>query len=314
MAGSGWVVVVGSVNVDLVVSVDHLPARAETVTGGTFSRHHGGKGANQAVAAARLGAEVCFVGAVGDDANGRDALEALRAEGIETSGAAVMPDTPTGLAGIVVDRAGENQIAVASGANASLDARTVRRALDAIGAAAAGQSARSGVLLVNLEIGDDALIAAAGWAAEQRIAIVLNPAPARPLAPELLAARPILVLNEGEARQLSGVDELERAAAELAGRTDSAVVVTVGPRGALLAEAASLARLAAFVVEAVDTTGAGDTLVGALAAGLAEGRSLRRALERAMAAAALSVMSVGAREGMPDRAAVERFLRERGRR
>ncbi len=285
------VVVVGSVNADLVVAVDVLPRPGETVAGGRFSRWGGGKGANQAVAAARLGASVAMVGAVGDDAFGAEALRDLSHEGVDVSAVARV-DAPTGVALIVVDAVGENQIAVASGANAELSAETVRAA-DLSGA----------VILLGHEVPDAAVLAGA----EAGGRVILNPAPARAIDERVLAARPILTPNASEAAQLTGESELETAARALAARTGAPVLVTLGAAGALLADG-ELERIPAPRVDAVDTTGAGDTVNGALAAELAAGRELREAARFALAAAALSTRAEGARGGMPRRDDVERWL------
>jgi ribokinase len=281
-------VVVGSVNADLVVTVRSLPAPGETVSGGTFERHHGGKSANQAVAAARLGASVAFVGAVGDDDLGADAVAALEREGIDCSGVTRLDDAPTGVALIVVDEAGENQIAVASGANARLVGPAV--------------PAGARIVLLGLEVPDEAVLAAARAAGDARI--VLNPAPARPLPDELLDLGPILTPNEAEARTLTGEPDAQVAARALEQRTGAPVVVTLGARGALVGGE----LIAPPPVHPVDTTGAGDTFTGALAAELARGADIGPATRFATAAAALSTQAAGAREGMPDRAAVERAL------
>jgi ribokinase len=281
-------VVVGSVNADLVVTVRSLPAPGETVSGGTFERHHGGKSANQAVAAARLGASVAFVGAVGDDDLGADAVAALEREGIDCAGIARLDDAPTGVALIVVDEAGENQIAVASGANARLADPAVP------------DGAR--IVLLGLEVPDEAVLAAARAAGDARI--VLNPAPARPLPDKLLDLEPILTPNEAEARTLTDEPDAQAAARALERRTGAPVVVTLGARGALVGGEV----IAPPPVHPVDTTGAGDTFTGALAAELARGADIRAAARFATAAAALSTQAAGAREGMPDRAAVERAL------
>jgi ribokinase len=281
-------VVVGSVNADLVVRLSRLPAPGETVSGGTFERHHGGKSANQAVAAVRLGTSVAFVGAVGDDDFGADAVAALEREGIDCSGVARLDDAPTGVALIAVDEAGENQIAVASGANARLAGPAV--------------PPEACIVLLGLEVPDEAVLAAARAAGDVRI--VLNPAPARPLPDELLDLGPILTPNEAEARTLTGEPDAQAAARALTQRTGAPVVVTLGARGALVDGQV----IAPPPVQVVDTTGAGDTFTGALAAELAAGADIRGAARFATAAAALSTQAAGAREGMPDRAAVERAL------
>jgi ribokinase len=282
------VVVVGSINADLVVTVARLPRPGVTVTGGTFARHGGGKGANQAVAAARLGASVAMVGAVGADDLGAEALRQLAGEGIDVSAVARL-DAPTGVAAIVVDEAGENQIAVASGANAELGGEAVEAALARLLGGARG------VVLLGHEVPEAAVLAgvraarAAGWIT------VLNPAPARPLPDDLDGV--ILTPNAGEARELGGTGDVEAAAGALAARTGAPVLVTLGAEGALL----DGERLPVAAVEVVDTTGAGDTVNGALAAELAAGRPLRDAAAFALAAAALSTRAAGARAGMPRR-------------
>ena len=284
------VVVVGSVNADLVVSVRDLPRPGETVTGGTFARHGGGKGANQAVAAARLGARVVFAGAVGTDDLGDEALRRLEDEGVGVAATVRLRDAATGVAVIVVDERGENQIAVASGANAALTGAMVEAALELTG---------SGVVLLGHEVPEDAVLAgaraadAAGWTA------ILNPAPARPLPDGLDGV--LLTPNAEEARALTGEDEPEAAARALAARTGAPVLVTLGAQGALLLDGGSAERLPAPAVEVVDTTGAGDTVNGALAAELAAGRPLPEAVRFALAAAALSTRAAGARAGMPRR-------------
>lgn len=301
MRTPGGVLVVGSINVDLVVRVARLPAVGETVSGGSFARHHGGKGANQAVAVARLGATVTFVGAVGDDEDGRSAVTSLADEGIDVGGVASLAGTHTGIALIVVDERGENQIAVAPGANSMLDGRTVEDRLTAIGPAAA-------VLLANFEVGDAALLASARFARRHGLRLVLNPAPARPLLAELVEMEPILVANTTEAIQLSGEHDIVRAAAVLAGRTGAAVVVTRGPAGALLHAAGEVVEIPAVDVTVVDSTGAGDTFAGAFAAELARGEPVEQATRFAVAAAGLSVSRPGARGGMPRRDQVEALL------
>lgn len=298
----GRVLVVGSVNTDLVIRVVRLPSAGETVTGGTFAQHQGGKGANQAVAAARLGAQVTFVGAVGDDEYGRAALADLRREGVGVAGSQVA-GLSTGVALIAVDDNGENQIAVAAGANAFVDAALVDSALSDGSMTVAG-----GVYLANFEIADDALLAGARIAAAAAMTIVINPAPARELPATLLALRPILVPNEGEAHALTGENEPLNAARLLSARSGAPVVVTLGPQGAVVVDEGAAEHVSAPLVEAVDTTGAGDTFCGALAAELAAGASLRRAVRFAVHAASSSVTVPGARGGMPSRADAEASL------
>jgi ribokinase len=290
------VVVVGSINADLVVSVPALPGPGETVTGGTFARHGGGKGANQAVAAARLGAAVAFVGAVGDDDLGAAALDELAGEGIDVGAVARLDDVTTGVALIAVDAAGENSIAVASGANAALDGDAVHAALDRrLGGA-------GGVVLLGHEVPYSAVLAGAQAARDAGWTPLLNPAPARALPEALLALSPLLTPNAGEARALTGAGDAAGAAAALARATGAAVLVTLGARGALLVSGGGEpVPIAAPAVDVVDTTGAGDALNGALAAELARGAGLEDAARVAVAAASLSTRRPGARGGMPRR-------------
>lgn len=298
----GEVIVVGSVNVDLIALVARLPGPGETVTGGAFERQGGGKSANQAVAAARMGARVRFVGAVGDDEAGRSALSGLRAEGVHTDGVVRLAGMATGVALIVVDAAGENQIAVASGANAALTG-------DHVAAALAMEAPGPGaVCLIGFEVGDEAVLAAARWATHHGLTCIVDPAPARPLPAGLAAMAPILTPNRGEAAMLSGEEEPEAAAIVLRWLTRAAVLVTLGADGVLLAEDSGITSLLAPVLEVLDTTGAGDAFNGILAAELAGGASLREAARRAVVGAALSTQRPGAQAGMPTRAEVAAML------
>jgi ribokinase len=279
------VVVVGSINADLVVVAERLPGPGETVSGGRFARHGGGKSANQAVAAARLGAQVALIGAVGDDELGEAAAAELAAEGIDVSGVVRVAE-PTGVALIVVDAAGENQIAIAAGANGALGPQHVRE-LDP-----------TAVLLLGFEVPDAALVAAAQQA---RGTVILNPAPPREILAEILAAHPILTPNAHEAARLTGETDPEAAARALRERTGAPVAITLGADGVLVLDDDGVQRIPAPEVDVVDTTGAGDTFNGALAAELAAARPLREAAAFAVAAAARSTTGEGARGGMPRR-------------
>ena len=279
------VLVVGSINVDITVRADRLPAPGETVAGGRLERAGGGKGANQAVAAARAGAGVSLVGAVGDDDLGADALAALRAEGIDVTAVVRLEGVATGVALIVVDGAGRNQIAVASGANHAVTAAHVRSAA----------RRAPGCVLASFELLDEPVLAAARIAHEAGCTLVVNPAPARSLTAALCELRPILTPNQHEAEALTGEREPEAAARALAARTGAPAVVTLGERGALIVVAARSELVAAPEVRAVDTTGAGDSFNGVLAAELARGRELPAAVVEAVAAAAGSVTRPGAR-------------------
>jgi ribokinase len=286
----GSVVVVGSVNVDLVVAVHKLPGPGETVNGGTFARYGGGKGANQAVAAARLGCDVKFIGAVGTDELGDEALAGLEREGVDVAGVARLDDVLTGVAVIVVDERGENQIAVASGANGALTGEHVTNVLELTG---------TGVVLLGHEVPPDAVQAgvdtarAAGWTP------VLNPAPSREMIDDLEGV--ILTPNADEACRLANASDPVTAARTLHERTNAPVLVTLGGRGGLLLDAGGMDMVSAPHAQVVDTTGAGDAVNGALAAELAAGRELHDAVRFAIAAATLSTRAAGAREGMPRR-------------
>ena len=281
-----------------------LPGRGETVVGGKFAEHHGGKGANQAVAAARMGAAVTFVGAVGDDVYGHAAIEELKRDGIDVARIRVMPTESTGIALIVVDHHGQNQIAVASGANAQLNGAFVEQAL---AAEMERDSARGGpgAYLANLEIRDDAVVAGARYAREQGMTVLVNPAPARALNSELIGLQPILIPNELEAEALTGEHDPSMAGRLLSGRTGAPVIITVGARGVIVVSPDGIQPITPPYAEVVDTTGAGDAFAGALAAELACGAQLLDAARVAVRAATLSTTARGARTAMPTRAMLE---------
>ena len=287
---TGSVVVIGAINVDLVVSGAPLPGPGRTVTGGVFAQHHGGKGGNQAVAAARAlgGPGAVIVGAVGNDTLGHDALDALRAEGVATS-VAMRPGVPTGVALICVDPDGENQISVAPGANAELSADSVTSAF--------AQVHEVAVVLASLEVSQGAVRAAAAWCNEHQVPFVLNPAPVQVWVEDVAALATYVTPNEHEIKRLRSLPE------------GVMVVETRGQEGVLIHRGGQDERVRAPRVKAVDTTGAGDCFNGVFAAGLAEGLEAAAAAQRAVAAAALSVTKVGAREGMPTRGELDAFLR-----
>ena len=299
MSGAPQLIVIGSLNTDLVVRVGSLPGPGETITGGSFEMSGGGKGANQAVAAARAGASVAMVGAVGADEFGTRLLDELAGEGVDVAGVARLPGVATGLAAIVVDEKGENQIAVASGAKHVLAAVDVQRAFGELDLSAAKCA------LLNLEVSDEVVAEGAARAATRGMAVVVNPAPARPLPPEVTERRPILTPNEGEAAELTGRDDPAGAAAALVEAGAAAALVTAGARGVFVATEVGVGQIEAPAVTVRDTTGAGDAFSGVLAAGLARGWELDRAARWATAAAALSVTKSGARRGMPEASDIE---------
>lgn len=302
MSSGGRVIVVGSVNVDLVVTVGELPGPGETVTGGQFARHHGGKGGNQAVAAARLGAATVFVGAVGDDAFGTEARAALEAERVDLRGLITLGGEATGVALIVVEATGENLIAVAGGANSALTAEHVRAALAEL------RPQRGDVVLVGHEIPTATTREALRLGRDGGATTILNPAPAHGLDAGLLALADVLTPNRGELAVLRDDDGPvagPKAAALVTTDPPRAVLVTLGGDGALLVDGTGTHALHGPAVTAVDTVGAGDTLNGALAAGLASGLALPEAALRAVTAATVAVTRAGAREGMPTLAELE---------
>jgi len=303
------VLVVGSANVDFTVAASRLPGVGETVSGGTLLVNHGGKGANQAVAARRLGAEVRFVACVGDDAAGRDIRAALQAEGVGVDGVMVTRDAATGTALIVVDQQGRNQIVVAPGANWRLSA-------DHVGSRAE-DFAWAQVVLCQLETPLDTLDVALGEARRRGLVTVLNPAPVRDgISDDVWRRVDYLTPNEGEAARLSGVPvedvrSASAAARVLRDRGVGTVIVTLGVQGSIACTAGGDVRTEAFPVDAVDTTAAGDSFNGALGTALAAGDALPDALRFASAAAALACTRRGAQPSLPTRAEVDRLLRAR---
>ncbi len=296
------VIVAGSINVDLIVGVSRLPTAGETVLGDRFVQQNGGKSANQAVAASRVGATVVMLGAVGEDDLGRSALDGLASEGVDVSACRRLADEHTGLALIVVDAVGENQIAVAQGANMRLDAGMIQ------GQTAELRPPSGAVCLLGFEVPDDAVLAAARWAVGQGLRLIVNPAPARPLLSDLLALAPILTPNESEAESLTGLADPEAAAGMLSSWTGAPVIVSLGAEGAVLSAGGQVARLPATPVTPVDTTGAGDALNGILAAQLARGAPIEEALRWAMVGAALKTTKAGAQAGLPTRAEIAAHL------
>lgn len=301
------VCVVGSVNTDFVVPVPTLPAAGETVLGGDLQRIGGGKGANQAVAAARLGASTAFLGCIGSDDLGSARVAELQSHGVAVSAVVTDPVRPTGAAFILVDKHGENVIAVSPGANAALAPAHV--------AAAAGLLTQSGVLVCQLEVPVDTVQTALKLARDRGIRTMLNAAPGNPDAAPLLELTDVLVVNRAEAESLIGspvtsVEAARNAAGVLAKRVRHAVVLTLGAAGSLLATPDWAAHIPAWQVPAVDATAAGDAFVGSLAVALSQGKTIMAAAHSATAAAAITVGRFGAQQSLPTGREVAAFLRK----
>lgn len=290
------ILVIGSSNMDLVIQADHFPRPGETIIGGNFSMIPGGKGANQAVAAARLGGKVALVAQVGDDLFGQANLDNYQREGIDIANVERHPDVPTGVALISVDKSGENTIIVASGANAEMGINNLERASMLFEWA--------DVVLLQLEIPLEVVTEAARMAKAQGKKVILNPAPARALPAELLENVDIITPNETEAEFLTRISVSDISSAALAAARFNAsgiqkVIITLGENGAFLADGNTEEIIPTQRVKAVDTTAAGDTFNGALAVSLGRGESMNAAVTFALKAATLSVQRLGAQSSIP---------------
>jgi ribokinase len=299
------VLVVGSSNTDLIVKVPHIPKPGETILAGEFSTAAGGKGANQAVAAARAGGAVTFIARVGRDANGDRALSGFVDAGIDVSRVVRDRTRPSGVALIFVGEHGDNSIAVASGANGALSPADVRNASSSF--------RRASMLLLQLETPLKTIETSIDLAARAGVPVVLNPAPARPLASRLLARVHVLTPNETEAALLTGIavrdeNSAARAADALLAQGVGHVVITMGARGAFVASVGIRQMIRGFKAKAVDATGAGDVFNGALGVALAEGKPFLEAARFANAAAAISVTRLGAQPSAPARREIDRLL------
>ena len=300
------IVVVGSSNTDMIIRVPRIPRAGETLLGGEFLTAAGGKGANQAVGAARAGGKVAFIARVGRDAFGDQAIAGLLRDGIDVSRVFRDKLTPSGVALIFVAQDGENSIAVAGGANAKLSPSDVKKA--------AGVIRSAGLLVAQLETPLATVTAAVELAVKAGVPVILNPAPARPLPNSLLERISILTPNETEAELLTGIKVTDAAAAakacsKLRSRGVGIVILTLGERGAFLADANGRRLVPGFKVKTVDSTAAGDIFNGALSVALAEGKAVFDAVGFANAAAALSVTRLGAQPSAPSRADIEKFIR-----
>lgn len=299
------IVIVGSLNMDLVIRAQRLPRPGETLAGDTFGTVPGGKGANQAVAAARLGASVAMIGCVGDDAYGAQLRDALLAERIDCQGLTTVPGVSTGIASIVVDAASQNAIVIVAGANGALTPAVVE-GFDPLLAAAR-------IVICQLEVPTETVRATLSRARELGKTVILNPAPASaPLPADWYPLIDYLIPNESEAQALTGITvdspaAAEQAAAVMLAAGTGSVIITLGERGTVRANADGCVHLPATVVKALDTTAAGDTFVGGFAAALADGQPELAAIRFGQVAAALSVTRAGAQPSIPTFAEVEDF-------
>jgi ribokinase len=300
------IVVVGSSNTDMIIKVAHLPKPGETILGGEFTKSAGGKGANQAVAAARAGGQVTFIAKVGDDIFGESAINGFIEDSINVDYVLKDAEAPSGVAQIFVADDGENCIAVASGANAKLSSDDIQDAKVVI--------ENADILLTQLETPVETISTAIGLARDHGKIVILNPAPAQPLPDELLAQLSVITPNETEAELLTGVKVVDEASAAQASdalkdKGVETVIITLGSKGAFVDHKGERYMVPGFTVEAVDTTAAGDTFNGALAVGLSQKKDMKEAVKFANAAAALSVTKLGAQPSVPSEMEVRAFLK-----
>ena len=292
------IVVVGSTNMDMVVKTGHIPKPGETVLGGTFFMNPGGKGANQAVAVARLGGDVTFISKIGNDIFGKQSSKIFDDEGVDIGGIYAEMNSPSGIALITVDDKGENSIVVAPGANAFLNDENVQDAFD--------KYPQAGVLLVQLEIPMETVEAAITYARSKQITVILNPAPMNAAVSNFLDKIDIITPNAHEAEALSNhpitdVDSAVVAAKKIQALGVRTVIITLGEEGAILLTGEDVQHIEAPKVEAVDSTAAGDVFNGAFAVALSEGKSLKHAVTFACRAAAIAVTKMGAQSSIPYR-------------
>lgn len=298
-------IVIGSTNTDMVIQADHLPTPGETILGGRFLMNPGGKGANQAVAAKRLGGNVTFISKTGNDIFGRQSVQLFEEEGIDTSYMISDATQPSGIALITVDKKGENCIVVASGANATLTPADLKNAIKTISGAS--------TILMQLEIPLETVEFVAAMAQSYGIKVILNPAPAFYLPDTLLHNISIITPNKNEAEMLSGItiteiDTVKQAARIIRSKGVDTVIITLGSEGAFICTAEIEEMVAAPEVTAVDTTAAGDVFNGALAVTLSEGAHISKAVTYACYAAALAVTKLGAQSSAPFKKEVDAFV------
>jgi ribokinase len=296
------VVVVGSLNMDFIYRVKHLPAPGETITALSYQRTAGGKGANQAVAAARQGAMVGMIGCVGQDDIGNTLVHGLSQDNINSKHIHAVDQAPTGMASIYVDDKAENNIVIVAGANALLDTQHVQNAKAMI------QSARC--LVCQFETPLATFIVAAQIAKQSGVTVILNPSPVRDFDLELLSLVDLLIVNEIEAKQLSRIDDASAAANALLAFGPTHIIISLGAKGVMYTTKASSMHLPALTVTAKDTTGAGDTFAGSLAAALAHGLEMKLAIQHAQAAAAICVTRNGAQPSIPYKVEVDSLLQQ----
>ncbi len=305
MGMKGHITVVGSINTDLVIRTPRVPVPGETITGYDFQIIPGGKGANQAVAAARQGASVTMIGSIGDDDFGRQQQQCLERDNIDLAFLTVQPQCATGVAVITLDETGQNSIIISPEANGHVTAQQIDTAREAI--------TQADMLVCQLEIPLEAVTRAIELASENGVPIILNPAPARPLQGALLHNVTYVIPNETEASLLTGIDvkdidSAQEAALHLQKLGVATVILTLGDKGAVIAHAGACFHETALAVEAVDTTAAGDAFVGSFAVAVTEGKSVADAVKFAKHAAALAVTKLGAQPSLPTRAEVEQFI------
>ena len=299
------IVVIGSSNIDLIMKMERVPKLGETVTEGEFSQVFGGKGANQAVGAARTGGQVTFVSCVGDDAFGTQMIEGFNNDGINTEFVTIEQDVASGTALIMIDSEGQNAISVAPGANSRLKEHHIDRASMAI--------SQAEIVLFQYEILPESLEYAIHKCHELGERIALNLAPARPISDEALSKLSILIVNEIEAEFLTGLpadspENISKIANALLEKGIETVIITLGKEGSYIAQKGHSEMVAAYEVEAVDTTAAGDIYCGSLCTALVEGKTMAEAVRFASAAAAISVTRLGAQPSAPSREEIEDFM------
>ncbi|EMH6516046.1 ribokinase [Raoultella planticola] len=309
MKTAGKLVVLGSINADHILNLESFPTPGETVTGHHYQVAFGGKGANQAVAAGRSGADIAFIACTGDDDIGERVRRQLQSDGIDVAPVRAVKDQSTGVALIFVNAEGENVIGIHAGANAALSVEQV----EAEKARIAGAQA----LLMQLESPLESVLAAAKIAHQHQTTVVLNPAPARELSDELLALVDIITPNETEAEKLTGIrvendDDAANAARVLHDKGIGIVMITLGSRGVWVSHEGQGRRVPGFKVQAIDTIAAGDTFNGAFVTALLEGIALDEAIRFAHAAAAIAVTRKGAQPSVPWREEIDEFLRQQG--